>query len=124
MDKSKVILIIEDEADIADLLSIFFEALGYSSRICSTFKEVEKAFGEVKPSLIFCDFLLPDAKGDYIYNTLKKADENIAKRFVLMTGTLIEGDIMDFANKEKITVLQKPFSIDTLQNLILRLEKT
>ncbi|MFQ3574282.1 MAG: response regulator [Thermodesulfovibrionales bacterium] len=123
MNNTRVILIIEDEIDIAELLSIFFETLGYKGKICSTYKDVVETLQETIPWAIFCDFLLPDARGDYIYKMLKTRDINLVKRFVLMTGTLIEGDIMDFINTENLLVLQKPFSIETLQDLISRLEK-
>ncbi|MCX8027713.1 MAG: response regulator [Thermodesulfovibrionales bacterium] len=123
MVEPKTILIIEDEPDIAELLHIFFDTLGYSSVVCSNFKDAQGVLKDTTPWAVFCDFLLPDARGDYIFNVLKTKYAFNMNRFVLMTGSLIEGEIMDFVNKEKINILQKPFSIDTLQHLITKLEK-
>lgn len=57
------ILIVEDEADIAQLLQLYLEKEGFSCRICRDGMTALQVFQEQKPDLIILDLMLPELDG-------------------------------------------------------------
>ncbi|SHE11563.1 sigma-54 dependent response regulator [Chlamydia abortus] len=57
------ILIIEDDEDIADLISIYLRSQYYSTRTAPSLKTASQMWAERKPDLIICDIMLPDGEG-------------------------------------------------------------
>lgn len=57
------ILIIEDDGDIADLISIYLRNQNYVPRVAGTLQEASRQLAVRTPDLIICDIMLPDGEG-------------------------------------------------------------
>jgi two-component system, OmpR family, alkaline phosphatase synthesis response regulator PhoP len=57
------ILIVEDEAEIADLLHLYLEKEGFTCRICRDGVNALTAFQEMQPDLIILDLMIPGLDG-------------------------------------------------------------
>ncbi|MNW43710.1 Transcriptional regulatory protein WalR [compost metagenome] len=57
------ILIIEDDGDIADLISIYLRSQGLVTRTAGTLMEATELFTARTPDLVICDIMLPDGEG-------------------------------------------------------------
>lgn len=66
------ILIIEDDQDIADLISIYLHSQNYSTRLAPTLDTASRMWGEKTPDLIICDIMLPDGEGTWWVEKMKK----------------------------------------------------
>ena len=57
------ILIVEDEAEIAELLQLYLEKEGFACRICRDGVNALQAFQEMQPDLIILDLMIPGLDG-------------------------------------------------------------
>ena len=57
------ILIVEDEAEIAELLQLYLEKEGFTCRICRDGVNALQAFQEMQPDLIILDLMIPGLDG-------------------------------------------------------------
>ena len=57
------ILIVEDEAEIAQLIRLYLEKEGFSCRICRDGRSAIHLFQEYQPDLIILDLMLPELDG-------------------------------------------------------------
>jgi len=73
--KNKVLLLAEDDALFASLLSFRFTKEDYDVIVCNDGKEVKEKLNENIPDVIVCDIMMPYFSGleilDFIRNTLK-----------------------------------------------------
>lgn len=105
------IMIVEDDPDIAELVSLHLEKFGFSVSLCGDFANVLKEFEEIKPHLVLLDINLPAYDGFYwcgklraktpcpiIFLSSRNADSD--QVYAMMNG----GD--DFVTK--------PFSLDVI----------
>ncbi len=66
------VLVVEDEADIANLIRIHLEREGYAVQIAGRGEEALRMAREIQPSLITLDIRLPDMDGFTLLERLKK----------------------------------------------------
>lgn len=66
------VLVVEDEADIANLIRIHLEREGYVVQIAGRGEEALRMAREIQPSLMTLDILLPDMDGFTLLEQLKK----------------------------------------------------
>lgn len=57
------ILIVEDEAEIAQLIQLYMEKEGFSCRVCRDGNQALQVFQEQKPDLIILDLMIPGLDG-------------------------------------------------------------
>lgn len=57
------ILIVEDEAEIAQLIQLYMEKEGFSCRVCRDGNQALQVFQEHKPDLIILDLMIPGLDG-------------------------------------------------------------
>lgn len=105
------IMIVEDDPDIAELLSLHLQKFGFSTHRCKNFSNVVQEFKETAPHLVLLDINLPAYDGFYwcgklrakspcpiIFLSSRNADSD--QVYAMMNG----GD--DFVSK--------PFSLDVI----------
>ena len=69
------ILIIDDDENIADIIKIYLESSGYSTRLCYDGKEAMDTFIECKPDLVLLDVMLPHIDGIDVLKAIRKEYE-------------------------------------------------
>jgi two-component system response regulator ResD len=60
---AKTILIVEDEASIAEVVSLYLKRAGYNVQIASDGKQAMSLFEKQKPDFIILDLMLPEVDG-------------------------------------------------------------
>lgn len=118
----KKILVIDDEPDIAQLLRIFIQGLGYDVDICRSF---ESAFPDLVSGYywaVFSDYMMPEITGDRIFFTLKNINTETASRFVMLTGASIDDKINDLAENHGVKIIHKPFTLTDIKMILKELE--
>lgn len=80
MSQRELILIVDDEADLVEVLSHSFSQEHYQTAVATNGKEgLERALATPTPDLIILDLMLPDMRGSDIVRRLR---ENTATRHV------------------------------------------
>lgn len=70
-DTKPRILILEDHAPIAELISYYFEERGYQLKVIARGGELFQSIKDFKPDLITIDIELPDADGMELFRQLQ-----------------------------------------------------
>lgn len=111
MPPAKSILIVEDEADLAELLRYHLEREGYA---CRRAVDGNAALGEVQrnpPDLVLLDRMLPKMSGDDVALRLKRDPRSATIPIIMLTAKAEETDeLVGFALGAD-DYITKPFSM-------------
>ena len=86
MPEKLKVLVVDDEADIRDVIRLTLEEEGYEVFEAACGQEAVDQAKKVKPNLIVLDFTLPDFNGDRVCELLKEDEENRKIPVLLLTG--------------------------------------
>lgn len=114
MPSGKTVLIIEDEVDLADLVSFHLQKEGY---VCRRQFDGQSGLAEVQrdpPDLIILDRMLPRLSGDELLQRLKRDTRTASIPVLMLTAKVEETDeLVGFAMGADDYV-RKPFSMKLL----------
>lgn len=108
MEKNNEVLLIEDEADLADVLSFIFEDLGIKIDVALSCSEAVKKLSDSAYKMVISDMRLPDGSGaDLCKQHHKKSP------FILYSGfsDLSKNDAFDLG---AMAILSKPLNLEDL----------
>jgi len=69
------ILIVDDDENIADIIKIYLENSGYSTRLSYDGKEAVSVFADYKPDLVLLDVMLPHMDGIDVLKAIRKESD-------------------------------------------------
>ncbi|GJQ60388.1 MAG: response regulator [Candidatus Scalindua sp. AMX11] len=107
---SKLIAIVDDEADIVELVTVNLQRAMFKVQGCFDAESFYRFLDEQTPDLIVLDLMLPDADGLEICKYLKKQDNLCTVPIIMLTAKGEESDKvlgLEFGADDYIT---KPFS--------------
>ena len=117
-DKQKLIMIVDDEEDIREVLSITLTDMGYDVLEAENGEKALKLFRENRPMIVLTDIKMPGMDGVELLQKIK--NENPYTQVIMITG---HGDT-DVAIKslkyEAIDFITKPISNDALEIALQR----
>lgn len=119
-DRSKKILIVEDNADIRRLLEFALLKIGYQVYQAPNGANALIIVKEHTPDLIITDVKMPVADGHELIKNLKECPDTSRIPVIMMTAGGIEKEGKDFFSVVPDDYLRKPFTLDELQ---LKVEK-
>jgi PAS domain S-box-containing protein len=67
---------------------------------------------------ILCDHRMPGMTGTEVYERIATLRPSLAGHFVLMSGDVLNPELLAFAEGRAVRLLSKPFEIETLQSII------
>lgn len=115
------ILLVEDNSDLSDFLSIYLRSLGYETSWARTSRQgISKALAEV-PDLIITDLNLPDMTGVDAAAILKQNPATSDIPIVVLTATVVGEWKSKAFNAGVAAYLIKPISPLELANVLRRL---
>lgn len=106
----KKILVIDDEADIRELLTYNLEQEGYSVRSVSNGEEALKTFENESVDLILLDLMLPGIPGIEICKRLKRDAKLEAIPIIMISAKSTETDVIVGLEIGADDYITKPFS--------------
>ena len=109
---SKLILIVEDEHDLAEVLRYNLEKEGYRTRVAHTGRAaLEETKREPLPDLVLLDLMLPDLSGTEICRTLRANSATAAMPIIMCTARTDEVDRIVGFELGADDYIAKPFSV-------------
>jgi len=112
------ILLVDDEEDIREVLSMSLADIGYQVFDAQNGKEALRIFKEINPPIVLTDIKMPGIDGIELLQKIKR--ENPDTEVIMITG---HGD-MDLAIKslkhEAIDFITKPINVDALDIALKR----
>ena len=114
-------LIIDDNKDITDPISIYLEGSGIYCKVINQGKEGLEAIKKGDFDIIILDLAMPEYSGYDIFNVLKKEEMVKTKNIVIFTASsLTNEDVNEMLRTGAKAVLKKPLSIEELAETIDR----
>lgn len=114
----KHILIVEDEADILELLRHNLLREGFSVAAVTRGEDGVAALTQKRPDLILLDLMLPGLSGLDICRQLKKEPKTAGIPIIMVTAKSEESDIMVGLEMGADDYVSKPFSVKVLVSRI------
>jgi two-component system response regulator MtrA len=111
-----MILVVEDDPQVARLISLVLQRNGYESKIVNDGQSALSAAREKAPAMIFADLTLRGMGGDALCSALKAVPETKNIPYVIVSGD------RDVAERAKgcgaDDYMGKPFEFDDLVRLV------
>ena len=111
----KLILVIEDEPDIAELLEYNLKTAGYNVTKANNGKSGLIKAKKLKPDLILLDLMLPGIQGLDVCRIIKSDSETKSIFVIMLTALGQEQDIVKGLETGADDYILKPFSIKVLR---------
>jgi CheY-like chemotaxis protein len=118
----KKALIIDDEVDIVEILSSWLSEFGYETDTVYDVDAAMKLIDENEYFSVFCDLKMPGKTGADLLEYIKDVVPSLVRRFVLITGTILDDDLNTQIEVSGAHVLRKPFILKELETIVLSFE--
>jgi len=117
-DFSKIrIMIIDDEIDITDFMSVLLETFGVKNiSMYNSSAEVLQEFKANTYDIIFLDLMMPYINGKELAEKLLEIDNNV--KIIFLTGKY------DVSNISNFEIISKPFSINNIEDVLKKYIKS
>ncbi len=109
------ILIVEDEADLRDMLSESLEQAGYDTLTAGTIGEARRKLEHSSPDLLLLDWMLPDASGLQWLRQIRRVKKFLDLPVIMLTARGEVSDRVSGLDGGADDYLVKPFSLKELQ---------
>ncbi len=108
------VLIVEDEAALAEAVSEVLREAGYVVDRAADGEEALTKTGARRFDLVICDLKMPKVDGRTFYRALAGAAPDLARRVVFVTGDVAGTDAEQFLRETGCAWLAKPFRLGDL----------
>lgn len=123
------VLIIDDEVTIRIALRRFFSRMGWdveeaangASALDLLEQECEGPAAPSRFSVVVSDLRMPGINGMEMYDRLKSRRPEVINRMIFSTGDLVSEEAAAFVRTTECVVLQKPFELAALRELVERM---
>jgi two-component system response regulator AtoC len=111
-DSARTILVVDDEAEIRDLLTDLLKDAGYTSQHATTGAEAIAAVAKQMPDLVMMDIKLPDQDGLAVLRQLKREHPDL--EVIVMTAFGGSSSAIKAMENGAYDYVTKPFEMDDL----------
>lgn len=116
-----LILIVDDDTDWSDVLSVSLKKLGYRSHIVGDTAHARAWLDSNRPALVLLDVMMPDGNGLDLCRWIR-AKEQFARLPIIINSGIKDQETAELALElGAVDFLHKPVNLDTLRQKIERL---
>lgn len=107
--RGRTVLVVDDEAEIAELLREVLEREGYAVDLAASGNEALERLETGTYDLIVSDLKMPDLDGPGLYRRLAERGPALLERLVFITGDTLGAGTKEFLAHCRRPVIEKPF---------------
>lgn len=111
-------IIVDDEESIREIVQEGLSARGMSVQTFGSSEPALEYLANRQCDVVVCDFNLPGMNGDQLFERVRLQHREKAPHFVFMTGELLDPSAIDRYREAGAAVLQKPFHVGALADLL------
>jgi PAS domain S-box-containing protein len=104
------VLVVDDEAEIADLMRAMLESAGYEVATAESGAVALELLEMARFDAIVSDLRMPDMDGATLWRSVGAAHPALARRMLFVTGDTLSPDARSFLETTRCTALDKPFA--------------
>ena len=117
------ILVADDEAPIRQSLTRFLERAGHTVIAVDSGSAAMAAAKEQPFDAVLLDMRMPDVSGKQVFEQWRKAQPELARRVVFLTGDIVSADLQQFLAGTGQPFLAKPFDLDVVLQMLQPLRR-
>ena len=118
-ENKKKILVIDDERDVAEQLSINLEASGYEVETLNKPLKAAETVQAFKPDAVLLDYRMPKASGAEVLNNIRRLRGFATTPIIFVSAVVAAGDSAKDPTEAHGGPMQKPVEI---KDLVKRIE--
>jgi two-component system NtrC family sensor kinase len=116
--QGKRILVVDDEPEVAAVLSDMLSADGHEVETAENGAvALDKLRGRAY-DLILCDLRMPELDGPGLYQELQRRDPQLCRRIIFLTGDVLSPRITEFLERTAAPKLGKPFALEEMRQVV------
>lgn len=104
------VLVVDDEAEIAELVRAMLESAGYEVATAESGAVALELLGEARFDAIVSDLRMPDMDGATLWREVGAKHPALARRMLFVTGDTLSPDARAFLESARCPALDKPFA--------------
>ena len=112
------VLVVDDEAEIRELLSEFLAAGDLRVTAVASAQEALERLGAQSYDAVICDLRLPGMDGPALFEAAGALDPALQDRFIFATGDLLSEGSQRFLDEAARPYLEKPFLPDQVRRIV------
>ena len=112
------VLVLDDEPAIRDFLGRILSRSGYEPVLAASGDSALKIVRDNPPDAILCDHRMAGMTGIAFHAAVAEIRPALASRFVFMSGDVLNAELSEFADTHGVTLLAKPFDIESVDRAI------
>ncbi|HYB44146.1 MAG TPA: GAF domain-containing protein [Candidatus Methylomirabilis sp.] len=113
-------LVVDDEPSILDLVTTLLRQAGWSVDVAAGGRAALECLRRERYDLVVSDIRMPDGSGDVLYHAATAERDDVAARFLFMTGDTANPAAWEFLQASRAEVLEKPFTAEALLHAVHR----
>ena len=113
-------LVVDDEAAVRELLQRLLTKRGFAVDVAEDGQVAADVLKQHRFDIVFCDGQMPRVGGIALYELLRRQQPNVLKRFVFITGDILNDQLQSFAEAAQIPMLSKPFGAAKVDAVLLQ----
>jgi CheY-like chemotaxis protein len=117
----RTILVVDDEAEVAALMSDTLEIAGHQVDIASNGTAALARLAERRYDLVLSDVRMPGMDGPGLHRAIRERHPEMASRVVFVTGDTLSPDTAAFVRDVGAPVVMKPFDLEDLVRTVNRI---
>ncbi len=112
------LLVVDDEAEIADLMRSMLEAAGFEVATAESGAVALELLEAARFDAIVSDLRMPDMDGGALWRAVRERHPALARRMLFVTGDTLSPEAQQFLSRARCASLDKPFSKGDLLNAV------
>src|SRR3989338_6364056 len=116
--QAAAVLVVDDERSCLDVFERYLRQVGWSVQTADTVGKAIDLLDRTKFSLIVSDHKMPGRGGEELYEHVARRHPRLLDRFILVSGDVINPASRLFIEKSRVRVLEKPFAMEKLSDLM------
>ncbi|MEZ6011511.1 MAG: PAS-domain containing protein [Hyphomonas sp.] len=115
------ILVVDDEADVADLIAEILSARGHHVACAHGPAEALRAVRDIRFDIVLSDMKMPEMTGDRLLQEIVALRPELAGRIGFITGDSLSAKVREFLEADGQYFIEKPVVVDELLDLVERI---
>jgi signal transduction histidine kinase len=116
----KIILVVDDEPAVASLLAEALSRDGYKVDLAANGAVALRMLGAREYDLIVSDSGMPVLSGPELYREVERREPRLTRRFVFVTGDILNSRTRAFLARTGAPQLEKPFTVESVKRVVRR----
>ncbi|PSJ38755.1 hybrid sensor histidine kinase/response regulator [Allosphingosinicella deserti] len=115
------VLVVDDEADVAEVLGLFAERAGYTVEIAASGWDAKARLEEADFDVIVSDLRMPGLDGPALFDWIASEKPHLLPRIGFVTGDTLSEAAARFVERCGRPIIEKPFSGESVRKLLAEL---